>query len=187
MSNVKELNINSTTYDIIGKGVVDQNNPSTPLKQWSGTKAQYDALVSGGTVDANTLYNITDDAVASDFANTDLSNLTTTGKSYAAGIGMPSDTYEDIGTSPYVAPANGWVSTAGTCAGNVWAFICTVVCESTSTSDNDKVKYRDICWCGIANNVMFTMTPVKKGDKVWFGSSNFSTNSLRFIYSEGEV
>lgn len=59
MSNVKELNVNNTTYDIIGKGVVDQNNPSTPLKQWSGTKAQYDAIV---TKDANTLYNITDDA-----------------------------------------------------------------------------------------------------------------------------
>ena len=58
MSNVKELNINSTTYDIIGKGVVDQNNPSTPLKQWTGTKAQYDSIVSK---DANTIYNITDD------------------------------------------------------------------------------------------------------------------------------
>lgn len=58
MANVKELNINSTTYDIIGKGVVDQNNTSTPLKQWSGTKAQYDAIVSK---DANTIYNITDD------------------------------------------------------------------------------------------------------------------------------
>lgn len=58
MSNVKELNINNTTYDIIGKGVVDQNNTSTPLKQWSGTKAQYDAIA---TKDANTIYNITDD------------------------------------------------------------------------------------------------------------------------------
>lgn len=61
MSNVKELSVNNTTYDIIGKGVVDQNNPSTPLKQWSGTKAQYDAIV---TKDANTIYNITDDASA---------------------------------------------------------------------------------------------------------------------------
>ena len=58
MANVKELNINSTTYDIIGKGVVDNNNVSTPLKLWSGTKAQYDSIQ---TKDANTLYNITDD------------------------------------------------------------------------------------------------------------------------------
>lgn len=58
MSNVKELNINSTTYDIIGKGVVDQNNTSNAIKTWSGTRAQYNAIA---TKDSNTLYNITDD------------------------------------------------------------------------------------------------------------------------------
>ena len=39
-------------------GVIDQNNTSTAIKTWTGTKAQYDAIV---TKDANTLYNITDD------------------------------------------------------------------------------------------------------------------------------
>lgn len=39
-------------------GVINQNNTSTALKSWSGTKAQYDAIVSK---DSNTLYNITDD------------------------------------------------------------------------------------------------------------------------------
>lgn len=39
------------------ESVVDNNSGS--LKFWSGTKAQYDAIV---TKDANTLYNITDDA-----------------------------------------------------------------------------------------------------------------------------
>lgn len=39
-------------------GVINQNNATTALKQWSGTKAQYDAIV---TKDANTVYNITDD------------------------------------------------------------------------------------------------------------------------------
>lgn len=42
-------------------GVIDQNNTSTALKEWSGTSSQYQALVSGGTVDSNTIYNITDD------------------------------------------------------------------------------------------------------------------------------
>ena len=60
MANVKELEINSTVYNIVGKAVVNQNS-ATPLKQWTGTKAQYDSLVSGGTVDSNTIYNITDD------------------------------------------------------------------------------------------------------------------------------
>ena len=39
-------------------GVINQNDTTTALKSWSGTKAQYDAIV---TKDANTLYNITDD------------------------------------------------------------------------------------------------------------------------------
>ena len=39
-------------------GVIDQNNTSTAIKTWTGTRAQYDAIVSK---DANTLYNITDD------------------------------------------------------------------------------------------------------------------------------
>ena len=41
-------------------GVINQNDTTTALKTWSGTKAQYDAIV---TKDANTLYNITDDTV----------------------------------------------------------------------------------------------------------------------------
>ena len=39
-------------------GVINQNAPTTVLKQWTGTKAQYNAIV---TKDSNTLYNITDD------------------------------------------------------------------------------------------------------------------------------
>lgn len=43
-------------------GVIDQNATTTAIKTWTGTLAQYNALVSGGTVDSNTLYNITDDS-----------------------------------------------------------------------------------------------------------------------------
>lgn len=39
-------------------GVIDSNNTTNAIKTWTGTKAQYDAIV---TKDANTLYNITDD------------------------------------------------------------------------------------------------------------------------------
>ena len=39
-------------------GVINQNDTTTVLKTWTGTKAQYDAIV---TKDPNTLYNITDD------------------------------------------------------------------------------------------------------------------------------
>ena len=40
-------------------GVINQNSTTTAIKTWTGTKAQYDAIVSK---DDNTLYNITDDA-----------------------------------------------------------------------------------------------------------------------------
>ena len=56
MSSVKELDINNVTYDIKAKTVVDTN--SGDLAFWSGTKQEYDAIV---TKDANTIYNITDD------------------------------------------------------------------------------------------------------------------------------
>lgn len=55
---VKELEANDTVYDIIGKGIVNKNS-STPLKMWSGTQEEYDAIV---TKDASTIYNITDGA-----------------------------------------------------------------------------------------------------------------------------
>ena len=55
MADVKELNINNTTYDIKAKTVVDQNGGS--LKYWTGTKAQYDAIV---TKDSSTMYYLTD-------------------------------------------------------------------------------------------------------------------------------
>ena len=59
MADVQELNINNSTYNIKAKSVVDTN--SGKLKFWSGTRVEYDALVSGGTVDADTIYSIYDD------------------------------------------------------------------------------------------------------------------------------
>jgi hypothetical protein len=47
------------TNDVISvEGVKDQQNTATAIKTWTGTRAQYDAIVSK---DSNTLYNITDD------------------------------------------------------------------------------------------------------------------------------
>lgn len=57
MADVKELNINNTTYDIKAKTVVDNNG--TKLSMWSGTKQEYDNIA---TKDPNQLYFIEDDA-----------------------------------------------------------------------------------------------------------------------------
>ena len=56
MSDVKELSINNTTYDIKAKTIV--NNNGTKLSMWSGTKQEYDNIT---TKDPNQLYFIEDD------------------------------------------------------------------------------------------------------------------------------
>jgi hypothetical protein len=60
--------IGANTYDVLTTadqisvdGVKDQRDTTEIVKTWTGTKAQYDAIVSK---DANTLYNITDDVSA---------------------------------------------------------------------------------------------------------------------------
>lgn len=81
----KSITTNSSS-ELQTIGVIDQNNTTTALKSWKGTLAQYNALVSGGTVDSNTIYSITDDTDPSGtFANTDLSNLSQTGQAVIDG------------------------------------------------------------------------------------------------------
>lgn len=58
---VKELEVNSTVYDIVGKGIVDQNSKTTQT-EWVGTKAEYDAL---GVYANYCTYIITDDSADS--------------------------------------------------------------------------------------------------------------------------
>lgn len=53
----KSITTNSSD-EIQTVGVINSRDSSTAVKTWTGTKAQYDAIV---TKDANTLYNITDD------------------------------------------------------------------------------------------------------------------------------
>lgn len=58
---IDNVTITENSSDELQTVAVIDNRSGNAIKTWTGTKAQYDALVSGGTVDANTLYNITDD------------------------------------------------------------------------------------------------------------------------------
>lgn len=53
----KSITTNSSDQ-IQSIGVINQNNTTSAIKTWTGTRAQYDAIA---TKDNNTLYNITDD------------------------------------------------------------------------------------------------------------------------------
>lgn len=69
MSDVSELGINNTVYDINSKSITDQNGGK--LRFWTGTRTQYDAIV---TKDAETLYTITDDVTDNNSIVADLNN-----------------------------------------------------------------------------------------------------------------
>lgn len=173
MADVKELNINNTTYEIKAKSVVDTNTGD--LKFWSGTKAQYDAIV---TKDSDTVYSITDDTNPDEYANLALSNVNNLGTSRGAGWAMPSDTYVALtagatGTT-YTAPSDGYFYASG---------------YANATSEGI-VLYNLSALFGITGGASYTLTdyhcfiPVKKNDVVqlWF---NTSTITFRFIYAKG--
>ena len=70
-------------------GVINQNSPTTAVKTWMGTLAEYNALKNNNLIDDNTIYNVTDDNTGVDFslkANVDLSN-TSPGIDYVVEYG----------------------------------------------------------------------------------------------------
>lgn len=63
-------------------GVLDENNAGVQLAFWSGTRAEYDAEVAAGTIDTNTIYNITDESQA---ATVPIVTTATAAQTLAAG------------------------------------------------------------------------------------------------------
>ena len=169
-------------------GVIDQNNTSNAIKTWTGTKAQYDAILSK---DANTLYSTTDEpGDSTEFADTSLSNLSDAGKIVGAGLGMPSSTYDDL-TFPasggsMTAPANGWFAVANrvTTAGHV-------VVLSTSKSGGAYIANAQTAHG--TNQLLRCCVPCQKGDTVYIEYTSQTTvqgaspNKLFFFYAVGSV
>ena len=164
---------------ITTEGVINQQDNVTTLKYWTGTKAQYNAIT---TKDSNTLYNITDDTVnLNNVANTDLSNITDTGKITIAHNAMPSNTYDNLtlgasGTT-YTAPADGWL-TIHFLADNGNTFF-NLYCNNNEYAltlhSGNQVGYNQ------AGTV-----PMRKGTNVEFSYNGSPTVFyLRFIYAVG--
>lgn len=163
-------------------GVKDQNT-SNAIKTWTGTKAQYDAIV---TKDADTIYTTTDEAGDdTEFADTSLSNITNAGKIVGAGLGMPSSTYEDLtlGASgaTYTMPANGWLvfRKGFTTSTNAFYNIFNLTISNTLIASN--------AWSSSEFNwIKGVCFPVKKNDVIQIDySDNGITELFRFIYAEG--
>ena len=63
MSDIQNIQVGGTSYSIKAPSVVDNGAGTVgAVKFWTGTRAAYESLVSGGTVASDTLYYITDDA-----------------------------------------------------------------------------------------------------------------------------
>lgn len=115
-------------------------------------------------------------------ANTDLSNLDATGKSYGAGLSMPSDNYVDLTLEPsgyeYTAPATGYY---------VFSKYSTAANQYYGARNDDN----GLCVVGrsVANGVVCGLfIPVKKGDKFIVDYALAGATLLfRFIYAEGEI
>ena len=109
----------------------------------------------------------------------DTLNINDTGKINMAGMGMPSDTYEELTLgateTTYTAPANGYFSIdkSATAAGQKFIFYSSASfgISSTSVNNNDEVRL---------------IVPVKKGDsvKVVYTVAG-STWHFRFHYAVG--
>jgi len=123
----------------------------------------------------------------------DLGNLPSVGKSYLAGLGMPSDTYEDLtytASSFYTAPANGYVVIDKIVGTGSYLFCASYPHDYTGALGNVSAALQAFSrYKATGNNdALSGIISVKKGDKFEFeGNANGTTRLCRFVYAEGEV
>lgn len=116
-------------------------------------------------------------------ANTDLSNVTNTGKSTGAGWGMPSGTYEDLtlgasGTT-YTAPANGWLFIAKAATASLQYLDIEYTQSGTVIINNSRNSIN-------TGEIIRMITPVLKGQNLKISYSlGGATSYFRFVYAEG--
>jgi hypothetical protein len=109
------------------------------------------------------------------------SNIGTTAKSYFSGIGMPSDTYENLtlgsSGSTYTAPANGYVA------------ICKMATRANQSVNISCNGMNSFAWSHVGSINIFAWLPVKKGDVftvTYSAAGTHDANYFRFVYAEGE-
>lgn len=131
---VRELEVNDTAYDIVGKGVLDQNNRTTNL-EWIGTKAEYEAL---GAYSDKCTYIITDDSAdsQSDEVGAIAEEVNTLkGYDYVVDWQVPT---ADNGYTWYRLYKSGWLEAGGRLSGRAITFPqAFAVPPTVSTSSSD--------------------------------------------------
>lgn len=175
---------NTISYNSNGElqatGVIEKNAGNVKY-DWVGTQAEY-TVQNVATLHPEWVCYITDDETPSNFANTDLSNLTATGKSTVAEQSLPSDIYISLtlqaSGADYTATANGWIQADGVAArngGNI-----TVQNKTSGLTINSST--------GLSNGWgLNACCPVKSGDVYTVYYNDSTVSSLKFVYIEGEI
>lgn len=109
----------------------------------------------------------------------DLGNLSNAGKIVGSGLGMPSNTYDDLTSgasgTQYTAPADGWFYFAKWAANNVNGYVSLINLSNYMASE-----WRNSIGLGRV------YIPAKKGDIVQADyDAQGNTDVIRFIYAEG--
>lgn len=131
----------------------------------------------GSTVGGHTLAN---------GADTDLSNLTATGKSVCANLAMPSDSYDNLtlGASDtyYTAPSDGYFF-IGKTANSGQFFNAYIVPANSTNRLLGANRYSN------TNGVQAVISlPARKGQRLFITyTASGSTNYFRFVYAQGEA
>ena len=112
-------------------------------------------------------------------ADTNLGNLSTSGKDIASGLGMPSNRYIDLtlGASgaTYTAPANGWFFVRKVSTGIQVIYL-------TNTTNGMTLS----CYSSNSGEYLDSIMPVVKGQSVICEySTGGTTQFFRFVYAEG--
>lgn len=118
--------------------------------------------------------------IVDSIANSNMSNISSAGKSFIAGIGMPGNsiniTIASSG-SPYIAPANGYFSAAYTSTSNSRALV--VLLNTTRQINSGDHSYT-------SNTEIFANIPVQAGDNVVLAYDGGNFSYFKFIYAKGE-
>jgi len=179
--NTDGVTINTNADDELQAIGVIEKNAGNVKYDWVGTSAEYTAQ-NVATLHPDWVCFITDDEIPSNFANTDISNLTTTGKSTVAELPMPSDNYVDLSVpsdgTQYTAPANGWLVLKGTINAQVGLVGFEYYPSGIATYN----------WASLSGNDVASYIPVSKGQTVALRRVNISSlSTARFYYAKGEI
>ena len=113
------------------------------------------------------------------------SNITTSGKSFVAGLSKPSEKFTTLSAgavgSTYTAPANGWFYMKGD---GIAAFCFFGLIAITESGDELFSSEMVVYYSG---NGLSALLPVEKGQVIKINYYNVNISKFRFYYAEGDA